>query len=100
MINDQPVFDFRKPQADDVSSHVFHMLTRPVFFVGFMGAGKTSVARKLARNAGVAAVDMDSYIERRCDTKVKRIFAEVGEEHISACWLHYKDMIEKGENND
>ncbi|MBO4563595.1 MAG: ABC transporter ATP-binding protein [Clostridia bacterium] len=24
-------------------------------------------------------------------------FAEVGEGHISACWLHYKDMIDKGE---
>ena len=50
-----------------------------MFFVGFMGAGKTSVARKLARSAGVAAVDMDTFIERRCDMKVKQIFAESGE---------------------
>ena len=27
-------------------------LARPVFFVGFMGAGKTSVARRLARTCG------------------------------------------------
>ena len=40
-------------------------LTRPVFFVGFMGAGKTSVARRLARTCGVASVDMDTYLERR-----------------------------------
>ena len=32
-------------------------LTRPVFFVGFMGAGKTSVARRLARTSGVASVE-------------------------------------------
>ena len=54
-------------------------MMRPVFFVGFMGAGKTSVARKLARRAGVASIDMDTYIERRCDKAVKEIFAESGE---------------------
>ena len=55
-------------------------LTRPVFFVGFMGAGKTSVARRLARTCGAASVDMDTYIERREGKKVKEIFAEGGEE--------------------
>ena len=54
-------------------------LTRPVFFVGFMGAGKTSVTRRLARTCGVASVDMDTYIERREGKKVKEIFAEGGE---------------------
>ena len=54
-------------------------LARPVFFIGFMGAGKTSVARKLARICGVASVDMDTYLERREGKKVKEIFAEVGE---------------------
>lgn len=55
-------------------------LTRPVFFVGFMGAGKTSVARRLARKVSVAAVDMDTYIERCTGKKVSEIFSEVGEE--------------------
>ena len=59
-------------------------LTRPVFFVGFMGAGKTSVARRLARTCGVASVDMDTYIERREGKKVKEIFAEGGEEGFRA----------------
>ncbi len=54
-------------------------LTRPVFFIGFMGAGKTSVARRLARVCRVASVDMDTYIERREGKKVKDIFARVGE---------------------
>ena len=55
-------------------------LKRPVFLVGFMGAGKTSVARKLARMAKVASVDMDTYIERRENKRVKDIFVEVGED--------------------
>ena len=59
-------------------------MSRPVFFVGFMGAGKTSVARRLARTCKVASVDMDTYIERREGKKVKEIFAAVGEEGFRA----------------
>ena len=55
-------------------------LKEPVFFVGFMGAGKTSVSRKMARQLGLAAVDMDTYIERQQDCKVSDIFARGGEE--------------------
>lgn len=79
-MSDAPqVFDFRKPKQLAPDDLVTFELARPVFFVGFMGAGKTSVARKLARAAGVSAVDMDTFIERRCDMKVKQIFAESGE---------------------
>ena len=59
-------------------------LDSPGLFVGFMGAGKTSVARRLARTCGVASVDMDTYIERREGKKVKEIFAEGGEEGFRA----------------
>ncbi len=59
-------------------------LARPVFFVGFMGAGKTSVARRLARTCGVASVDMDTYLERREGKRVKEIFAQMGEEAFRA----------------
>lgn len=45
-----------------------------------MGAGKSSVARRLARLCGLSSVDMDSYIERQEGKKVKEIFAESGEE--------------------
>ncbi len=59
-------------------------LARPVFFVGFMGAGKTSVARRLARTCGVASVDMDTYLERREGKRVKEIFAQMGEDGFRA----------------
>ena len=72
------------------------VLTRPVFFIGFMGAGKTSVARKLARICGVASVDMDTYLERRESRKIKDIFAEVGEEGFRAVETDVlRDLIEK-----
>lgn len=84
MTDPQQVFDFRKPGRASASQRVLYRLVQPVFFVGFMGAGKTSVARKLARSAGVAAIDMDTLIERRCDMKVKQIFAESGEAKFRA----------------
>ncbi len=55
------------------------VLTRSVFLVGFMGAGKTSVARKLARMCALSSIDMDTYLERREGRKVKEIFASEGE---------------------
>ena len=72
------VFDFRKP--DSPSTRLSFALRQPVFIVGFMGAGKTSVARKLARHAGVASIDMDTYIERRFDCRIRDLFAQSGEE--------------------
>ena len=76
-MSDGQVFDFRTSPSR-VASAAWE-LTCPVFFVGFMGAGKTSTARKLARLVGCAAIDMDTFIERRCGMKVREIFAEVGE---------------------
>lgn len=91
------VFDFRKPQSAGGAPSTLHELTQPVFFVGFMGAGKTSVARKLARTAGVAAIDMDTYIERRCDRKVKEIFAESGEAGFRAIETEVLRELASGE---
>lgn len=59
-------------------------LKRPVFLIGFMGAGKTSVARRLARTCGVASVDMDTYLERKVGRSVKEIFAADGEDGFRA----------------
>lgn len=59
-------------------------LVRPVFFIGFMGAGKTSVARRVARTCGIASVDMDTYLERREGRRIKEIFAESGEDAFRA----------------
>jgi len=57
-------------------------LTQSVFFVGFMGAGKTSVARSVARTCSVAEIDMDHYLERRYEKKIADIFAESGEPYF------------------
>lgn len=55
-------------------------LQRPVYFVGFMGAGKTTVSRRLARMVRLSCVDLDAFLERREGKTCSQIFAEVGED--------------------
>ncbi len=57
-----------------------YTLTKPVFFIGFMGAGKTSVSQQIAVTCGVASIDADEYLELREDRIIADIFAEDGEE--------------------
>jgi shikimate kinase len=48
--------------------------------VGFMGAGKTSVGRELARRLGWRFMDLDELVERREGRSIPLIFADNGEE--------------------
>jgi shikimate kinase len=52
---------------------------RNIILAGFMGAGKTSVGRALARRLGWTFVDADDLIERKAGKTISRIFAEDGE---------------------
>jgi shikimate kinase len=55
-----------------------------IYLVGFMGAGKTTVARALAKRLGWEAVDVDEVIERRERLPVADIFATRGEGYFRA----------------
>lgn len=55
-----------------------------VYLVGFMGAGKTSVARALSRRLGWRMADIDEMIERREHQTVADIFAKKGEPYFRA----------------
>lgn len=46
---------------------------------GFMGTGKSSVGRLLARRLGWGFVDTDALIEARCGRTIPELFAEKGE---------------------
>ncbi|MBQ5879818.1 MAG: AAA family ATPase, partial [Alistipes sp.] len=39
------------------------MAARPLFLVGYMGCGKSTIGRKLARRLGVPFIDTDSRVE-------------------------------------
>jgi len=50
-----------------------------VIITGFMGTGKTTVGRKVARLLGRPFVDMDAEISRRAGKSIPDVFAEDGE---------------------
>jgi len=55
---------------------------RPIVLVGLMGAGKTSVGRRLADKLGVPFVDADHEIEAAAGKTIKEIFADHGEPYF------------------
>ena len=55
-----------------------------VVLIGFMGSGKTSVGKILARHLFKEFVDVDTLIEEEQGATVSEIFAQHGEEHFRA----------------
>ncbi|MCB2107520.1 MAG: shikimate kinase [Rhodobacteraceae bacterium] len=57
-------------------------LDRTIVVVGLMGAGKSSIGRRLATALGVPFVDADAEIERAAGLTVAEIFEKYGEEYF------------------
>lgn len=57
---------------------------RPLVLVGMMGAGKTTVGRRLAHRLGRSFVDSDEEIEKAAGMKIDDIFATHGESDFRA----------------
>ena len=57
---------------------------RSVVLVGIMGAGKSSVGRRLAARLGVPFVDADTEIEKAAGMTITEIFAQHGEPYFRA----------------
>lgn len=51
-----------------------------IFLIGFMGSGKSSMGRLLARTNGLNFIDLDAYIENKYHLGIADIFAQEGEE--------------------
>ena len=54
-------------------------MMRNIVILGFMGTGKTSVARALARKLNARYISTDEMIEKKAGEKIKDIFAKKGE---------------------
>lgn len=51
-----------------------------LILIGFMGSGKTTLGRALAKELGLTFIDLDNYIELRRCKSINRIFEESGED--------------------
>jgi len=50
------------------------------FLIGYMGSGKTTVGKQLAKKLNLQFVDMDLFIENRYHKSISAIFEEKGED--------------------
>lgn len=53
---------------------------KPIFLIGYMGSGKTTVGQNIARIMHLEFIDLDEYIEKKNGKTIPEIFAESGEE--------------------
>jgi shikimate kinase len=53
-----------------------------IYLIGFMGAGKTTVGRRLAKRLGWKFFDLDQEIERHEQRPIPEIFRHDGEPHF------------------
>ena len=53
---------------------------KPIILVGFMGVGKTSLGKKLAKQLGWKFIDTDKWIENKTGLTIPEIFKVKGEE--------------------
>lgn len=74
------------------------MNSPPVFLIGMMGSGKTTIGRKLARDSGLDFVDLDREIERRNGVAVTTIFEIEGESGFRARETQLLAEISKDES--
>lgn len=56
-----------------------------LFLIGYMGCGKSSMGRKIARRLGVEFIDTDALVERTEGAEIADIINYEGEEYFREC---------------
>ena len=75
----------RNPMTGNSDAQLLAALgPRSLVLIGMMGAGKSSIGRKLAQRLNLPFVDADAEIERAAGMNISDIFAEHGEPYFRA----------------
>ncbi len=67
------------------------MLKTPIFLIGFMGVGKTTLGKKLARKLSIDFIDSDEALELKLACSIADYFESEGEESFrkeEQIWLN------------
>jgi shikimate kinase len=80
-----PPGSIQKTAENGLDSAIVRALgSRSIVLVGMMGAGKSSVGRRLAARLGISFVDADTEIESAAGMTIAEIFAKHGEPYFRA----------------
>ena len=60
------------------------MIDKPIFLIGMMGSGKTSLARALSRELSIPLLDTDLEIEKEVGLTIAEMFSRYGEAFFRA----------------
>lgn len=75
----------QKPAENGLESAVVRALgSRSIVLVGMMGAGKSSIGRRLAARLGIPFIDADTEIESAAGMTIPEIFDKHGEPYFRA----------------
>lgn len=70
-----------------------------IILVGYMGVGKTSLAKKLSKKVGISCFDLDEIIEKAENSSIKSLFQKKGEVYFRKQeHLFFKDFVENKDN--
>lgn len=67
--------------------------------MGFMGAGKSTLGERVAREMGYPFIDADTSIEKKWGMSVNELFSRRGESFFRSCeyqWLIELEKVERG----
>lgn len=59
-----------------------HIPTYPIILCGFMGCGKTTIGKRIARLSNLKFIDMDDYIVNKAGMTITEIFEKYGEDYF------------------
>lgn len=68
-----------------------------IFLIGFMGSGKSTVARRMRNGYGFQLIEMDQAIEKEQGMRISDIFQKYGEEYFRDLETSYLKKIEQEE---
>ena len=74
------------------------MKNNNIFLIGFMGAGKSTIARTLQAQYDMKLVEMDEQIESEEGMKISEIFAQKGEVYFRSLETQLLESLQNQEN--
>lgn len=69
-----------------------------IFLIGFMGSGKSTTGKRLARRLGYTFLDTDSQIVEQFGMSVNEIFDRMGEEKFRECEVRLLNELIRRKN--